>query len=82
MSALSKEAPVSSRDGRQLVDEATRRGWEVVRRRGHVVLRWPPTNGRLVVPSTPSDWRSVANCRSLMRRMEAAPAAQPAEADR
>lgn len=54
-----------------MVDEALNRGWELVRQGRHVVMRWPPTNRRLTLPTTPSDWRSARNALAVMRRLEA-----------
>jgi predicted RNA binding protein YcfA (HicA-like mRNA interferase family) len=61
---------------KQLLRAAEARGWrvELTRRGGHVRLVHP--DGPVVVAaSTPSDFRALANLRSMLRRVERGAAA-------
>jgi hypothetical protein len=51
-------------DLRALVQAAQAAGWRV-ERAAHIKLRG--AGGLIVLPSTPSDWRSVQNARAMLR---------------
>jgi hypothetical protein len=60
------------KDIKQLVDEIEGQGW-VVRaapRRSHFRCQ-APGGAVTFLPMSPSDWRSVANCRAQLRRLGA-----------
>lgn len=61
---------ISNRNVREFVEEARKDGWEVagVTNSGHIRIEHAETGATSFLPQTPSDWRSLANCRTRMRR--------------
>lgn len=55
---------------REFMEREERRGWEIVGRAGsgHYIAQHQPTGAVTYLPSSPSDHRSLLNCRSKMRR--------------
>lgn len=62
----------SGKDVRQLVEQLENQGWTVtmLRRRSHYKCQ-APGGGTVFLPFSPSDWRSILNCRAQLRRMGA-----------
>lgn len=61
------------KDYRQLVKKAQKQGWKLVKEKGkgqngHPRLVPPDGGDYIVIPSSPSDWRSVKNTRAELRR--------------
>lgn len=55
------------KDLRQLLRRVDRLGWTIQQGGSHLKVIGP--NGAFVtVPSTPSDWRAIRNCRAQLRR--------------
>jgi hypothetical protein len=59
-----------SKDWKKLLAEATGRGWQQIRKKRHIVLIWPASGQRVVLPGSSSDNRALQNARSLMKRVE------------
>lgn len=60
----------AQRDIEREIAAAEERGWELIRQKGHRILRWPPTGRKTPVPSSVSDHRALKNLRCQLRRME------------
>lgn len=52
---------------KKIVREAIRQGWTIQSTKNHIKLR-TPENYLVVMPATPSDWRSVQNSLAVMKR--------------
>ena len=53
----------------EFLRRARRDGWQASPTRGgHIRLEHPDAAGPVIAPSTPSDWRSLANTQAEMRR--------------
>jgi len=55
---------------REFMEREERKGWELVGRAGsgHWIAKHQPTGAVAFLPSSPSDHRSLLNCRAKMRR--------------
>ena len=54
---------------RELIDAALEQGWRVRETGGnHYQLLAPDQQHIVTLPSTPSDWRALQNCRSITRK--------------
>lgn len=64
-----KRPKVKVKELDELVEAAWEAGWWCERAGNKHVKCYPPSDSRMVpVPSTPSDWRTVRNKRSQLRR--------------
>lgn len=59
-----------AKEWRKLLAEATGRGWEQLRSKKHIVLVWPASGQKVVLPGSASDRRALLNAKSLMKRIE------------
>lgn len=57
-------------DIKDIVKAAGKQGWTIERTKGnHIKLTPPdPTMSQVILPGTPSDWRSLKNVTSQLRR--------------
>jgi len=61
------------KDISQLVEQLKGQGWRVVKSpsNSHYKCFAPGGDGIVFLPLTPSDWRSIANCRASLRKFGA-----------
>ena len=58
---------MASKEIRELVRELERQGWRVEPTKGGHFRAFPPQGSPVVLPSTPSDRRALANTIALLR---------------
>ena len=59
---------MASKEIRELVRELERQGWRVAQTKGGHLRAYPPAGSPVIMPSTPSDRRALANAVSLLRQ--------------
>lgn len=57
-----------NKEVRQLLRKAKKQGWDVSKRKSNHLLLESPDGATVMVPCSPSDWRSMKNCEAELKR--------------
>lgn len=60
---------IQNKDLRRYIKSLVRSGWGITNSKAGYLLYAPGGNGCLAVHGTPSDWRTLANIRSIAARL-------------